>query len=157
MMSTHSMWQILTHSPGSWMTSPLTCVTVSRVQVRLAQGFYPQNFGPDNSILFYSILFYSILFYSILLFIYLRQERREEGKKWGGGERERDQDQFVGCFSIYLYIHLLILVCALTADGTHNLGVSGWCSNLLSYLARAGPDKSYFGWGKGFFCALWDV
>ena len=41
------------------------------------------------------------------------------------------------CSSTYLCIYWLILVCALTGDWTHNLGVLGWCSNQLSYPARA--------------------
>ena len=38
--------------------------------------------------------------------------------------------------STYLCIHWLILVCALTRDQTHNLGVSVQCYNQLSYSAR---------------------
>ena len=34
-------------------------------------------------------------------------------------------------------IHWLVLVCALTGDQTHNLGISGRYSNQLSYPARA--------------------
>ena len=41
------------------------------------------------------------------------------------------------CFSTYLCIHWLILVCALTGDRTHNLGMWRCCSKQLSYLARA--------------------
>lgn len=41
------------------------------------------------------------------------------------------------CCSTHLCIHRLILVCALTGDWTHNVGVLGWCSNQLSYPARA--------------------
>ena len=42
------------------------------------------------------------------------------------------------CFLFpYLCIHWLIFVCALTRDLTCNLGVSGPCSNQLSYPARA--------------------
>ena len=35
-------------------------------------------------------------------------------------------------------IHWLILVCALTGDWTHNLGVPGWCSNQMSHPDRVG-------------------
>ena len=35
-----------------------------------------------------------------------------------------------------LCIHWLILVCPLTGNQTDNLGISGWCSNWLSYPAR---------------------
>ena len=45
---------------------------------KVSSGFLPSELWARQ---FYPILFYSILFYSILLFIYLRQERREEGKK----------------------------------------------------------------------------
>ena len=41
------------------------------------------------------------------------------------------------CYSTYLCTHWLILICALTRDQTCNLGASGWCSNQLSYPARA--------------------
>ena len=40
------------------------------------------------------------------------------------------------CCSTYLYIHWLILVCALTRYQTHN-GVWGQHSNQLSYSAKA--------------------
>ena len=54
-----------------------------------------------------------------------------------GGERERQREkEALTCCSIYLCIHQLILVCALTWDQTGNLDVSGQCSNQLSYLAR---------------------
>ena len=43
------------------------------------------------------------------------------------------------CCSTYLCICWLILLCALTTDQTHNLGVLGECSRRLSYLARARP------------------
>ena len=50
--------------------------------------------------------------------------------RWGG-------DTSI-CCSTYLCIHWLILVCApTTKDQTHNLGISGQCSNQLSYKARA--------------------
>ena len=52
-------------------------------------------------------------------------------------ERERERDKFV-VLLIYLCIAWLLLVCALTRDQTDNLGVLGWCSNQLSYPARAG-------------------
>ena len=49
-----------------------------------------------------------------------------------GGERKT-----LICCSTYLCIHWLFLVCALTRDRIHSPGVSGWCSNQLSYPARA--------------------
>ena len=55
-------------------------------------------------------------------------------------ERERDRQtdrQTSICCSTYLCLYWLILVCALTRDQTHNLGVSRQCSNQLSYPARA--------------------
>ena len=42
------------------------------------------------------------------------------------------------CYSTYLYIHWLILVCALTWNQTRNLVISGQRSNQLSYLSCAG-------------------
>ena len=61
-------------------------------------------------------------------FSFFKTDLRE--REMGGREREI-------CCSTYLCIHLLILVCALTEDRTYNLGVSGRCSNQLSYWARA--------------------
>ena len=52
----------------------------------------------------------------------------------GGGT---DRQQTLICCSTYWCIHCSILACALTEDQTHNLGVSGCCSNQLSYAARA--------------------
>ena len=46
-----------------------------------------------------------------------------------------ERDQF--CCSTYLYIHQLILVCALTGNRTHNLVVLGRFYKQLSYLAGA--------------------
>ena len=51
-------------------------------------------------------------------------------------ERERERETPV-CCSIYLCINWLLLVCALTGAQTRNLGISGWHSNQLSYLASA--------------------
>ena len=39
-------------------------------------------------------------------------------------------------FLFHLFMHGLIFVCDLIRDRTCNLGVSGYCSNQLSYLAR---------------------
>ena len=56
---------------------------------------------------------------------------------------ERDREEEVGreketpvCFP-YSCIHWLILVCSLTRDWTHNLGLPGRLCNHLSYQARA--------------------
>ena len=62
-----------------------------------------------------------------LIFIYWFE--RERGRQ----RRERK----TSICSIYLCIHWLILVCALTRDQTCDLGVLGRCSNQLSYPARA--------------------
>ena len=51
------------------------------------------------------------------------------------GEKEQERSD---CCSTYLCIHWLIFVCVLTEDQTHHLGVLGWRSNQLSYLARMG-------------------
>lgn len=40
-------------------------------------------------------------------------------------------------WSFYLFMHSLFPVCTLTGNQTHNLGVSGSCSNKLSYPNRA--------------------
>lgn len=47
-------------------------------------------------------------------------------------DRQRQRDWLI-CCSTYLWIHWLILVCALTGDQTSNVGVSWQCSNQLSY------------------------
>ena len=52
------------------------------------------------------------------------------------GGRWREREMLI-CCSTYLYIHWLFLVRTLTRDQTHKLGIVGWCSNQLSYLARA--------------------
>ena len=50
--------------------------------------------------------------------------------------REREKETSI-CYSTYWCIHWLILVCALTGDWTHKLGVLGRCCNNLSCPARA--------------------
>ena len=69
--------------------------------------------------------FYLLIKIFLNFLILEREEKRE-------GERER-----LICFSTYLCIYWLLLVCALTRDRTHNLGESEQCSNQVSYLARA--------------------
>ena len=51
-------------------------------------------------------------------------------------ERERERES-ESCCSTYLYIHWLILVCALTGDQTCNPSILRRCSNQLSCLASA--------------------
>ena len=52
---------------------------------------------------------------------------------WFWGDSERNSD----LCSTYLCIHSLILICALDGGSdSHNLGISEWCSNQLSHLAR---------------------
>ena len=72
------------------------------------------------------------VFFSLLIFIY-----------WF--EREREKCQFVVPVN-YTFITKEILVCGLTGDQTHNLGVSGQCPNQLSYLAQ-GASVSLFSRG----------
>ena len=50
-------------------------------------------------------------------------------------EKRRKRETLI-CCSTYLCIHWLILVRALTGDGTCNVGGSGWCSDQLNYPAR---------------------
>ena len=52
-----------------------------------------------------------------------------------GQERER---KTLICCSTYLCIHWLTLVCTLTGDQTHNLGLLGRCSNQLTELPGQG-------------------
>ena len=64
----------------------------------------------------------------------MRGEREMERERERDKERERERS----ICSAYLYIHWLLLVCALTGDRTHNLGVwGGGHSNQLSYKANA--------------------
>lgn len=50
------------------------------------------------------------------------------------GERKRETSI---CYSTYICIHWLIIICALSRRQTCNLGVSRQCSKQLNYLARA--------------------
>lgn len=70
-------------------------------------------------------IMYKIIFKNFYGLVFL--ERRE------GRKRERETST---CCSTFSCLHWLILVGALTPDGTHDLGVSGQYSNLLSCLAR---------------------
>ena len=54
-----------------------------------------------------------------------------ETERKGERETERKKNTSI-CCSSYLFIHSLILVCALTEDQTHNLGVLEERSNQLS-------------------------
>lgn len=65
-----------------------------------------------------------------------REKGREKKRQREGG---REGDRFV-VLLIYIYFHWLLLVCALTGDRTHNLGVPGQYSNQLGYLAKASND-----------------
>ena len=60
------------------------------------------------------------------------RERERKREKEGGKEREK-QKTLIWC-STYLYIHWLLLVCALTRGWTHNCDALEWCSNQLSHL-----------------------
>ena len=70
----------------------------------------------------------------VLLHVYFLKLtlEREEGRE----RREREREPLI-CYSIYLRIHWLLLVWALTGDGTCSLGVRGQHSHQLSYPARA--------------------
>ena len=72
------------------------------------------------------------IFFYLLIF-----RERKEGKEEG---REREIERHVNLLFTYSCIHWLILICALTGDRTHNLCVSGQCSDQLSYLARANSE-----------------
>ena len=81
-------------------------------------------------------LLFGIIFFSSLKHFYwliLEKGRGREGGREREGEREREREI---CCSTYLCIHWLLLVCSLTWDLTHNLGIWGWHSNCLSYPAR---------------------
>ena len=67
------------------------------------------------------------LFFKKIYIDWLILEREE------GGKIERAREKSIYC-SNYLCILWLILIYALTWHRTYKLGVSGWCSNQLSYL-----------------------
>ena len=54
-----------------------------------------------------------------------------------GREAEREREITFVVLLIYAFLHRLLLVCALTGDQTHNLGVLGQYSNQLNCPARA--------------------
>lgn len=64
------------------------------------------------------------------LFIYFTERKKGERKR----DREREKPI---CYSTYIYIHWLIIICTLCRHQTCNLRVSGQCCNQLNYLARA--------------------
>ena len=57
-------------------------------------------------------------------------------------ERHTERKTLIYC-STYLCIHWLVFVCALTGDWTHNLGISGQCSNQLSYRFKKKKQHSF--------------
>ena len=130
---------IKTHVPR-WVGEFLQCTEIHSLtrSQREAEGkkWNTWTYVPLITIIFLrqltDVLFFYFCFY--LLICLIERERKEE--------RETSI-----CCSIYLRIHWLILVCALTRDQTHNLGVSGWCSNQLSYLARANWHFLSMGFG----------
>lgn len=76
------------------------------------------------AVFFYDV---SIMMWLLCIYFYWLILETEEG-----GEQE-----IAICYSIYLWIYRLILVCVMTSDQTYNLVVAGWCSNQMSYPARA--------------------
>ena len=64
---------------------------------------------------------------------------------WFKRVRERE----ISILLFYLGIYLLILLCVLTGDQTHNLGVWGWHTSQLSYPART-CNKIF--WSLSFCC-----
>ena len=80
--------------------------------------------------------------FTYLFFIDWFLEREDKGRREGKEGVKEIEREASSCCCIYLCIHWLLLVCALTGDWTCNIGVSGWYSNYLSYLARA--KRVYF-------------
>lgn len=68
--------------------------------------------------------FFFVFFFGFFLLLISRERERER-------ERGKNIDLL-----FHLHIHWLSLVCALTGERTHALGVSGPCSNRLSCAAR---------------------
>lgn len=58
------------------------------------------------------------------------------------GGKEGESGRTTICFSTYLCVNRLFLLCALSGNGTCNFGESGQHSNQVSYPARA--TKAYF-------------
>ena len=83
----------------------------------LPQYHFSPSAAPNG---FYQTLFSTLSFSLISLLLILER-----------GEGERESETSI-CCSTYLFIHWLILVCALTRDWTCNLGVIGQHSNQLS-------------------------
>ena len=77
--------------------------------------------------------FLSILFFYLLI---LETGKEREKDRQSGRQTHRQRETLICCFT-YLLIFWLILVCALNGDQTCNLGILGWCSNQLRYLAKA--------------------
>ena len=90
---------------------------------------------------------------AIMTLVFLNLLILERGGKAGGKEvgKERErrgkETEILTCHPTFLCIHWLFLVCTLTGDRTHNLGVSVHCSNLVRYPAAKATLaflKSYF-------------
>ena len=114
----------LSAAQHNWSLRPLASKTLS------LPGFAPTSpLGLVCWILLLSST--SFLFFKFIDF-------REEGGSGGKGREERERKKKTSiCCSTYLCICWLIPVCALTGDQSHNLGVSGQCTNQLSHPARA--------------------
>ena len=53
-------------------------------------------------------------------------------------ERKREKERNINLL-FHLFMHCLLLVCALNRERTSNLGVSGCCSNKVRYPSKAFP------------------
>lgn len=66
--------------------------------------------------------------------------REREGRRGAGEERERESN-----LMFHLFMHSwLLLVCALTEEGIHHLGISGHHANQLSCLPVLTSISSLF-------------
>ena len=84
--------------------------------------------GNENDSIWEAVSFHCFL--RKFTYWFLRKRGRERER-----ETEKERETSI-CCSTYLCIHLLIFVCALTRDQTHNLGVVEWLSDQLSYSTR---------------------
>ena len=73
--------------------------------------------------------------HNFLSFYFLILERGGERQRETDRQTDRQKETSICCFT-YWCMHWLIIVCALTRGWTHNLSISGWSSNQLSYPAR---------------------
>ena len=112
-------WASAAGKVGWWACSAQGCRTFNLWKMSYLWSAVKQKSVKCGTPVLHSFLKLSILLKKFFLFISFR-DREEPGV---GGI----------CCSTYLCIHWLVLICPLTRDGTHNLGVWVCHSNHLSH------------------------